>query len=243
MAIRMLYRTTWLAGLALLLGRCAPTAFSPHAQHEMVTPYNRDGEIHELGAASSLNHWFITEQPDTIYIRTHPAASLNLFHNAYLASGTFGFIGGVESLFCPASWWVPEDEGFVFVFTPHLGLQLAGANLTLRLRFAPYNLGFVAGGDGDAGLGANFVTFYQLSLLLHNRQPSRHSYWIGMRNTPSALGGLAGGQYSFSDRTAFRAECSILAPPPFSPFFDEDDLNTIRGRVFYITAGMFFRVK
>ena len=227
----------------IILSTCAPIVYSPHAQNEMIAPHIRPDEGHELGATSALNLWFIAQHEDTIYLRTYPTGSFSFFHNAQYGTGNIGGIGGIELLAFPTTWYISEGEGFVLVFKPYLGLQYASSHFTCRLNFSPVSFAFgVAGGEWALGGDLNRLTFYQASLLLHN-QPSKHTYWIGIRNSPAALGGLCGYQYSFNDKYVLRTEGSLLANPPFSLTLHDRERNSIMGYVLYITAGFFFRLK
>ena len=229
--------------VTIILSTCAPVVFSPHAQNEMIAPYNRPGEGHEVGATSAVNLWFIEEQQDTIYLRTYPTGSFSFFHNAQYGTGNFGSFGGIEAIAFPTAWYDSEGEGFVIVFKPYLGLQYASSILTCRLNLSPISFAIgVSGGEWETGGNLNGLTLYQASLMLHN-QPSKHNYWIGVRNSPAALGGLCGYQYSFNDKNVLRAECSLLGKPPFSLTLDDSERNSIKGYVLYITAGLFFRLK
>ena len=226
----------------IFLPTCAPVVYSPHAQNEMISPSTRPGEGHELGATSALNLWFIAQHQDTIYLRTYPTGSFSFFHNAHYRKDNFGGIGGIELITFPTGWYVSEGEGFVFAFKPYLGLQYESSTLTCRLNFSPISFGFgIAGGAWEMGGNLNRLTFYQASILLHNRS-YKHRYWIGIRNSPAALGGLCGYQYSFNDKYVLRTEGSLLAKPPFSLILDERERNSIKGYVLYITAGFFFRL-
>jgi hypothetical protein len=230
--------------VVILLFSCVPTVFSPHAPNEMVAPYNRTGEVHELGAAFALNHWIVDQHEDTVYLRTYPSASFSLFHNAYLAKGAVGGIGGIEFIGFPTTWWVPSGEGFALVFRPYLGFQYASTNFALRASLAPLtSVISIAGGELEYGGGLNLFTFYLVDIFLHNGEPSKHIYWIGVRNSPAALGGLGGYQYALSEKHMFRTECSLLTKPPFSLTLSREDLNSIRGYVLYLTAGVFVRLK
>lgn len=230
--------------VALLLPTCAPVVYSPHAQNEMIAPHTHPGEGHELGATSAVNLWLIEQQQDTIYLRTYPSTSFSFFHNAQYGMGDFGSIGGIELIAFPTAWYVSEGEGFVFLFKPYLGLQYEGSILTFRLNVSPISFAFgVAGGEWAMGGDLNRLTLYQASLLLHNLQPSKHNYWIGVRNSPAAVGGLCGYQYTFTEKCILRAECSILTKPPFSLTLSKQERDSIKGYVFYLTVGFFFRLK
>ena len=237
-------RQLFLFTVALLSSSCAPIVYSPHAQNEMIPPQTHPGEGHELGATSAVNLWLIEQQQDTIYLRTYPSTSFSFFHNAQYGMADFGGIGGIELVAFPTAWYVSEGEGFVFLFKPYLGLQYEGSILTLRFNLSPISFAFgVAGGEWALGGDLNRLTLYQASLLLHNMQPSKHAYWIGTRNSPAAIGGLCGYQYSLSEKNALRAECSILTKPPFSLTLSTQERDSIKGYVFYLTFGFFFRLQ
>ena len=224
--------------LCILLGSCAPTVYSPHAQNEMIAPYNRIGEVHEIGVAPALNLWGVDEDDDTVYVKTYPTASLSLCHNVYQSKGRIGGMGGIELVSFPATWLVSGADGVAFLLQPSLGIQYNTAYFTLRLNFLPLSLA-----TGIAGSGINKFTFYQLSMLLHNQRPSRHIYWIGVRNSSAALGALAGHEYSLTEKHMIRTECSVLVKPPFSLLLNHQELESIKGYVFYMTTGVFLRVK
>lgn len=230
--------------LSILSVSCAPTVFSPHAQNEMIAPYNRVGEIHELGIAPALNIWDVSEHEDTTYMQTYPKTSFSLFHNAYYAQGKLSGIGGIELVAFPSSWHASDGEGFVFLFTPYVGSQYNGDNFTVRLNITPLSYAVaLAGGGMDAGSSLNRFIIYNLTILLHNRKPSKHIYWMGVRNSPSAVGALFGYEYSLKGKHLMRTECSALTKPPFSLTLGSEGLESIRGYVFYITAGYFVRLK
>lgn len=228
----------------LLILNCAPIVFSPHAQNEMVTPYNRMGGAHEIGGALSLNKWMINQDEDTIYIRTYPSTSLSFFQNLYYSQGKFGRFGGFELIFLPTQLWVSEVSGFMLWLKPYLGFQYNKIPITCRLNFLPIDLGVSYGnGEFDIGWGLNEISFYQLTILLHNNQPSKHIYWGGIRNSPIALGFVAGYEYSLDIHHSLRIEYSYLRPPPFSLLLSESELETFIGSVHYITIGFFKRLK
>jgi hypothetical protein len=210
----------------------------------MVAPYNRSGEIHELGIAPALNIWDVSEHEDTMYIQTYPKTSFSVLHNAYYTKGKTSGIGGIELVSFPTAWHVSGADGFVCLFKPYLGLQYNTTIFTLRLNFSPISFAVgLAGGEWDAGGDLNKLTFYQLSALIHNQKPSKHIYWLGVRNSPAAIGALFGYEYSLSDKCMIRAESSALTKPPFSLLLQREELNSIRGYVFYITAGLFLRLR
>lgn len=235
---------SYLLLLSILVGSCAPIVYSPHAQNEMTAPCNRIGEVHEIGAAPALNLWSVDEHEDTVYIKTYPTTSFSFFHNAYYAQGAIGGIGGIELVSFPTTWLVSGADGFVFLFKPYLGLQYNNTHFTLRLNLSPFSVAAgVAGGEWAAGGDLNKLTFYQLSILLHNEGRSKHIYWLGARNSPAALGALAGFEYSLTDKHIIRMECSMLVKPPFSLLLSSQELESIKGYVFYMTTGIFVRLK
>ncbi len=223
---------------------CAPVVISPHAQNETVVPYNRLGEVQEFGVTAAANVWLHEDEPGTMYFRTYPSASFSLFHNAYYGWGRFSGIGGLEVIWFPSKWLVPDASGFIFAFEPYAGFQYDPGNFTLRLSFAPLTLvAGVAGGEWDAGGDLNSFTFYQLTAMVHNTYPSDLNFWLGARSSPAALGPIAGVDYAFG-RTAFlRAEGSFLFKPPFSVLLEDEVLDAMEGTVFYTTFGVFWRVR
>lgn len=229
---------------SLLILNCAPIVYSPHAQNEMITPYNRMGEAHEIGGACAFNKWFVNQKGDTLYIRTYPSASFSFFHNAYYGWDKFGGIGGIELIGCPLQWWLSDLSGFILWLKPYAGFQFAGSNTTCRVNFSPLSLsaGFVET-EGDVSVDLNRLTFYQLTFLLHNRHPSNHIYWAGIRDSPGAFGIVGGYEYSVSEHHAIRAEYSYLIKPPFPILLTIEELESIKGSVHYLTVGFFKRVK
>lgn len=224
--------------------RCAPVVYSPHAQNEMIAPYNRHGETHELGAASAINAWMVSKEEGTMYLRTYPAVSLSLFHNASVAKGKFGGIGGVELIGFPSTALISGAPGTIFALKPYAGLQYGGSIFSLRLNLTPFTLvAGIADGEWAAGGDLNELTFYQLTMLLHNQYPSKNIYWGGARLSPAAAGLAGGYEYSFDERHLLRAEYSALVRPPFSLFYSQEELESLKGWVHYMTFGLFMRLK
>ena len=228
----------------LLFLCCTPIVYSPHAQNEMITPYNRMGEIHEIGGAFAFNKWMIHQGIDTVYFRTYPSASLSLYHNIYSGWGKFGGIGGIELISLPVQWWFPDASGFLLWFKPYLGFQYNGSVFTCRFNLSPIavSVGY-SRGEWGTGAGLSTLTFYQLTMLLRNQLPSNHRYWGGIRNSPGAFALVSGYEHSFSANNFFRAEYSYLMKPPFSPLLSYDELESIKGSVHYLTFGFFRRMK
>ena len=211
----------------------------------MVAPYNRIGEIHELGITPAVNIWSVSQHEDTEYVQTYPEKSVSFFHNASYAKGKIAGIGGMELPTFLATWLEDESQGLILAFRPYAGFQYANDNITFRLNVAPVFLYVTIGGDWDYGflINPSLSTFYQASLLLHNQQPSKHTYWIGIRNSPAALGGTAGYEHRFTEKHIARLECSVLGKPPFSLLLSGQELESIKGYVAYITTGFFLRLK
>lgn len=228
----------------LLIGACAPIVFSPHAQNELIAPYNREGEVHEFGATAAVNAWFVEREEGTLYIKTYPSLSSSLFHNAYYTKGTIGGIAGLELIAFPTTWYVPDASGFVLGCKPYAGFQYSGSNFTLRLNLSPISIvaGF-NGGEWDAGGDLNESTFYQVTALVHNPHSARNMAWGGARISAAAWGLVGGYEHALTAKHFLRGECSILMRPPFSLFLSRDRLETIKGVVFYTTFGFFTRVK
>jgi hypothetical protein len=217
---------------------------SPHAQNEMVVPYNRSGEVQEIGMTSAANAWLHKDEPGTTYLRTYPAASFSLFHNAYYGWGRFGGIGGIEIIGFPSRWLYSRASGSVIAFRPYAGFQYDADNFTARLNLAPltYAVG-IGGGEWAAGGDLNQFAFYQLSAMVHNTYPADINYWFGARHAPAALGPIAGCEYAFSDKMFFRTESSLLFKPPFSIILEKETLDAMEGVVVYVTFGVFWRTK
>ena len=223
---------------------CTPVVISPHAQNEMVVPYNRLGEVQEVGVTSAANAWLHEDEPGTTYLRTYPAASFSLFHNAYYGWGKFGGIGGIEIIGFPSRWLYSGASGSVIAFRPYTGVQYDTDNFTIRLNLAPltYAVGI---GDGEwaAGGDLNEFAFYQLSAMVHNTYSAPFNFWLGARHAPAALGPIAGCEYIFSEKAFFRIESSILFKPPFSIVLEQETLDRMEGVVFYSTCGVFYQVR
>lgn len=223
---------------------CAPVVISPHAQNETAVPYNRLGEVQELGVTAAANAWTHEDEPETFYLRTYPAVSFSLFHNAYYGWGASSGIGGLEVIGFPSTSLVPDASGAVFAFRPYAGFQYDPGNFTLRLSFAPLTFVVgVGGGEWDAGGELNRFTFYQLTAVVHNTYPSDFSFWLGARNSPAALGPIAGVDYALGRTTFFRTEGSLLFKPPFSILLENEVLDAMEGSVLYTTFGVFWRVR
>ncbi len=225
--------------------RCAPTVYSPHAQNEMITPYSRHGGAHEFGAGSAINAWVVAEHQDTLYVRTYPAASVSLYYNAYLRWGRSAWIGGIELLGFAGSTINPSSSGGGFAVRPYLGFQYSGSVFTSRIQYAPLGISVVHedGGREIGGIPLHPSALYQLTMLLHNQYPSKNIYWVGARLSAAAVGVVVGYEHSFSERLFLRSEYSTLTRAPFSLVLGKKDLESIRGRVHYLTLGLFIQLK
>jgi hypothetical protein len=231
------------AALLLLLS-CAPTVYSPHAQNEMMSLHNVQEITHDLGGGFAVNKWLIDRGTDTVYVKTYPTSSVSLYHCAYAPFGKFNGIGGVELICLPTQWVDPDISGFFLWLKPFLGWQYANEFFTGRINLSPFSA--VAGyGDGEWGIGGGPTkyTIYQISLLLHNSPLSKRTWFAGLRISSGAAGFVAGGDYFLSEKLHLRAEYSYLRKPPVSPFLSNDDLESIKGSVHYITIGLFGRIK
>jgi hypothetical protein len=223
---------------------CTPIVYSPHAQNEMLSPHNPQGQTHEIGAAFALNKWVINRSEDTSYVKTYPTLSVSLFHNAYAPFGKFEGIGGIELICLPTQWEEPGVSGFFIWLKPFVGCQYATSHFTGRLNLSP--LSFIAGyGIGELGIAAyqTRYTLYQISLLIHSYPLSNPTWWGGSRMGSGAAGFVVGGEYSFTTNMFLRTEYSYLKKPPISPFITQDELESIVGSVHYLTFGFFKRLK
>ncbi len=206
----------FLCFLYLLFLNCAPIVYSPHAQNELIAPYNRPGEVHGIGGGFSLNHWAHLFDIGANYQRTYPAASFHFLHNVYQGTSNFGGFGTIELGFVPNTWQTSGASGYFLWLRPYLGIQYDGGLITGRLSMAP--LLFFAEYDHEWNFAVYFagsdlwlplckatdLTAYQLPILLHNRLPSSNIYWGGMRNSPGALGFVGGLEHSFNAQHLLR---------------------------------------
>ncbi|MGB3479709.1 MAG: hypothetical protein WBB67_11180 [bacterium] len=228
----------------LLLLSCAPTVYSPHSQNEMISVHRPQEVKHDIGGGFALNKWLIDRGGDTVYVKTYPSSSVSLYHCAYTPFGKFNGFGGVEIICLPSQWEYPDISGFFLWFKPFLGWQYAGPYFTGRLNLSP--LSVIAGySDGEWGIagGPTNNTIYQISLLLHNSQLSKHTWFAGVRMSSGAAGFVTGGDYRLTEKLNLRIEYSYLRKPPVSPFLSDKDLESIKGSIHYVTFGLFGRIK
>jgi|GEM_PF-1192584 len=233
----------WIIFLSILCFHCAPIAYSPHAQNEMVRPTINTGETQEIGAAFAYNKWMIKEKPDTVYIKTYPNGSISVFHNAYQGKKVWHGVGNIELIAFPMKWGERDASDFLLWLNPKAGMQYCGGVITARAMFSPVNL-FAGFADGEffwTGC-VSLNSFYQISILLHNYNPSNFIYWLGARNSPRAIGLVAGYEHLFGRSNILRIEYSYLVKPPFSVLLTRKELEAIHGSVHYITAGFFYRI-
>ncbi|KPJ72323.1 hypothetical protein AMJ52_06710 [candidate division TA06 bacterium DG_78] len=225
----------------LLIINCVKTVYSPHAQNEMIPPYNRIGEAHEIGSAFAYNTWIVEETGEAVYIKTYPNASFSIFHNASYGGRILMGIGGIELVGFPLQWTEPGVEGFYLFIKPYAGFQFNGSLITTRLNFSPLIAGIAfADSEWIAAGELDRFTAFQFSFLLHNPRPSVHTFWLGARIAPRTVGAVGGYEYSFNEFTVFRTEYSYLTRL-FGPLFGSDE--EVRGSVHYITTGIFTRLK
>ena len=239
---RLLFGTPFVL-IIYILG-CAPRVYSPHAQNEMISVHNVQEITHDLGGGFAVNKWLIEKGGDTVYVKTYPTSSMSLYHCAYAPFGKFNGIGGLELICLPTQWEDPDISGFFLWLKPFLGWQYANEFFTGRINLSPFSA--VAGyGDGEWGIagGPTKYTIYQISLLLHNSQLSRHTWWAGARMSSGAAGFVTGGDYRLTEKLHLRAEYSYLRKPPVSPFLSDEDLESIKGSVHYVTLGLFGQLR
>lgn len=230
----------WYLVIILLTLNCPPMVYSPHAQNEIIRPLNQGSEIHEIGGAFAYNKWIVEEKPDTVYLKTYPNESFSFFHNAYAEGKSFCGFGGIELIGFPLQWWNGNSSGFILWLKPRFGFQYCGDVTTFRLCLLPLNF-YLALENGDYGIGGgpSIFDFYQLSLLLHNYKPTKNIYWIGLRNSSSAVGIVVGGEFGASSNYLLRGEYSYLIRTPYSLLITGEDFESIRGSVHYVTIGLF----
>jgi hypothetical protein len=225
----------------LLITNCIKTVYSPHAQNEMIPPYNRIGEVHEIGTAFAYNTWIVEKTGDANYIKTYPNASFSIFHNASYGGRILMGIGGIELVGFPLQWTEPGIDGFYLFIKPYIGFQFNSSIITSRLNFSPL-IGEIAFADSEWAAAGELDRFtaLQFSFLLHNPQPSVHTFWLGTRIAPRTIGIVAGYEYAFNEFTFFRSEYTYLSPI-FWGILDSNE--EVRGSVHYITTGIFTRLK
>lgn len=219
---------------------CGPRKIvSPHAQHEMIAPYIMEGASYEFGGAFSLNDWSVRRREEDTHVRTYPAKSFSLFLGMSDGEGSFSGGGGMEFVGAPLNMTDNALSGFALYFRPYLSFQLGSSIATGRLVISPLVFGMMFGEDEwiDGNELAKFTT-YQLTLLLHNPQPARHVVSGGFRFAPRALGILLGYEGAMTDNTFLRAEMSYLTPKLFAELAVDE---AVKGEVYYLTLGMFWR--
>ena len=240
---RIIFPGITFAALLHILG-CAPTVYSPHAQNEMISVHRPQESRHDIGGGFAVNKWLIQRTGDTVYVKTYPTSSVSLYHCTYTPFGRFNGFGGAELICLPTQWEDPDVSGFFLWFKPFLGWQYAGSYFTGRVNLAPFSA--IAGyGDGEWGIGGGptRLTLYQLSFLLHTHPKAEHTWFAGFRMSSGAAGFITGGNYCLTEKLSLRAEYSYLRKPPVSPFLSDEDLESLKGSVHYVTLGFFGRIK
>jgi hypothetical protein len=224
---------------------CATKVISPHVQNELIIPNNTPGARHEIGGAFAYNKWAIDKEEGIVYNQTYPSASFSLYLNSSYGlgkQGWFGVLVGGEVIGAPLVWSDPDLEGFAVYAKPYAGVQLNGAVITLRSIFSPWIAGTVWGdGEWTTGMALADFTAYQISLLLHNPQPTKHTFWGGYRVGSGAHGPVAGYGFAFNETTFLRAEYTYLMPKAFASLVI--DRAEVGGNVFYLTLGLFARLR
>ncbi|KPK69415.1 hypothetical protein AMJ87_10535 [candidate division WOR_3 bacterium SM23_60] len=226
--------------VVLVIVACGPRKIlSPHTQHEMIAPYIMQGTSYEFGGSFTFNDWTVGGREEHTYIRTYPAKSFSLFLNMSDGEGTFSGGGGMEFIGAPLSMTDNALSGFALYMRPYLSFQLGSSIATGRLAISPLIFGLMLG--EDEWIEGNELTkfiFYQLTLLLHNPQPSRHVFSGGFRFAPRSVGILLGFEGAMADNVFLRSEMSYVTPRLFAPSNPDEE---VRGEVYNLTFGMFWR--
>ena len=233
------FRIVLLTGMVFL---CCTIKMSPHAQNEIFNPYLNQTDKAELGAGFAFNEWVINKVSDSIeYIPSYPGRSLGFFYKMYQKRGIFSGFGGLEGIFPLA--WDALDGSFLLWIKLHLGGQFELPFFTLRLNFLPSFWIWTEGGSLTASGGMYQFDLYQFSGLFHIPPKSNPNLWLGLRNSSSALGFVAGSEYSIDPKSFIRFEYSFLRRAPFSLLLSQDDLNSLEGSVHYFTLAVFKRIR
>jgi hypothetical protein len=205
----------------------------------MIAPYMIQGTSFEIGGASTFNDWSVSGRDEHTYVRTYPAKSFSLFLNFSDGDSTFNGGGGMEFIGAPLTMTDNALSGFALYFRPYLSFQLGGSIATGRLAISPLIFGMMFGEDEwiEGNELAKF-SIYQLTLLLHNPQPARAVVSGGLRFAPRSIGILLGFEGAMADNVFLRSEMSYVTPT-FAASVDPDE--EVRGEVFHLTFGMFWR--
>lgn len=220
--------------------------YSPHAQNELINAYTNEKEIpKEFGVGFSLNEWVIRRGADTLYIPIYPQKSVSLFYRMHQKQGVFRSFAGLEDII-PFQWdGFLEGMPWTFLWIrPNFGGQFELPYMTMRFNIIMFDI-FAGFWDNRPNISANLnrTSFYQFTFLLHNSAKFNPYFWLGIRNSSSAIGPLAGIEIIDKSNTCFRVEYSFLKPAPYSFLLSKDELKDIQGSVHYITFGVFKRIK
>jgi hypothetical protein len=211
---------------------------SPHAQNEIFSPCTNEKYNGEAGAGFAINQWVHGQEPHTEYIPSYPGISASIFYKQFQKQGIFSGFGCLEGIL-PIEWDDVLEGGFLFWLRMHIGGQFELPFFTFRLGFLPDFWLSIVEGKFDAGMGMNELDLYQFTGLFHNPPKSNPNLWLGLRNSSSALGLVAGSEYSIEKNECVRIEYSYLRRAPYSFILSRDDLNSIEGSVHYFTFGVF----
>jgi hypothetical protein len=219
--------------------------YSPHAQNELINPYEPEkGKINEFGGGLSYNKWIIRRESDSVlYIPLYPQKSLSLFLRGQQKDEIFRGFAGLEGII-PFQWGgYLEGMPFMLWVRPNFGGQFEFPYMTMRLNIIPIDI-WAGFSDNKPNIDANLnrTSFYQFTCLLHNSKKFNPHFWLGIRNSSSAIGPLAGIEVLDKSKVYFRIEYSLLKPAPYSFLIPKDELKDIQGTVHYITFGVFKRI-
>ena len=232
-----------LSFILFVLLNCATRIISPHAQNEMLAPYNLGAQKHEFGGAFAYNGWVVDRSKDVTYDKTYPTGSFSFYYNTS-TKGKIAWLGGIELISASLEWTDHNMSNYVVYLRPYLGLQLNGSVITLRLNFSPLIIGGTLG-DDEWTTGSELAEFtrYQFTCLLHNPQPAPHILYGGIRFAHRTIGSVLGYEFAFTKNSFLRTEYSYLNPAPFSDLGIDDDNVAVKGSVHYLTVGIFERLK
>jgi len=241
----MVFRFKLLVFLSATLLSCT-IKFSPHAQNELINPYvSEKDKTNEYGAGLSINEWVINRVSDSIlYIPLYPQKSLSLYLRGHQKDKVFRGFAGLEGI-VPFQWNnYLEGLPFMLFVRPNFGGQFELPYLTMRVNIIPIDI-YTGYWDDRPQMDAqiNGTSFYQFTLLLHNSAKFNPYIWLGVRNSSSAIGPLAGLEVLTKSKTSLRLEYAYLKPAPYSLILSKDELKDIQGSVHYVTLGVFKRLK
>jgi hypothetical protein len=230
----------------LLLTLSCTFKFSPHAQNELINPYvPAKDKTNEFGAGFGFNEWTVRRESDSIiYIPLYPQQSLSFYFKGHRKDKIFRGFGGLEGII-PIQWVGIEVNSWTTLWLKlNFGGQFEFPYTTIRVNIIPFDI-YAGYWDRKFNIESNFnrTSFYQFTLLLHNSQKFNPYFWLGIRNSSSAIGPLAGIEISDKTKLFLRLEYSYLNPTPYSLILNKDELKDIQGSVHYLTLGVFKKLK